>query len=88
MFEAAKREQHRSEKFKDHFERIAIAFLWVSAALLVLMGGAWFWHLPSPTKWHYLEVDQVAKLQNLVTGGVFLGAVSSHIENASDKYSN
>lgn len=78
--EAAKREHDRSERFRDHFENVAICSLWIIAFVLFAVGGTWFWHLLTPGGWHYLDTEQVTKLQNIVTGGIAVGIMSAHIK--------
>jgi hypothetical protein len=78
--EAASREHHRTEAFKDHFENIAIVGLWVIAILFLAVGFTWFWHLLTPASWHYLNTDQVSKLQNIVTGGILTTIAANHVK--------
>lgn len=77
---AAKREHERSENFKDHYEWLMIFSLWGAALVLLAIGLTWLWHVLAPTCLHYLDTERIAKLQNLITGGVLLGILSSHIK--------
>jgi hypothetical protein len=76
--EADEAEHERSERFRDHFERVAIAGLYVGA--IALFGGTsvWFWHIITP--WHFLDQNQLAHLQNLVTGGVLVSVGTSYMK--------
>lgn len=67
--QAVRSDHRRNENFRDHFEKIAIASLWGIALILTLVVVAWFWHLLAPGEWGWLSVDQLSKLQNIVTGG-------------------
>ena len=77
---AAASEHRRNENFRDHFERIAIIALWLTAVLLFVVGFTWLYHLLMPERWHWLSADQVLKLQNIVTGGVLAGVAGNHIK--------
>lgn len=77
----AKRNSHkRNERFKDHFENIAIASLWIVASLFIVVGVVWFWHLLTPQWLHFLGSEEIDKLQNIVTGGVITGIGADHIK--------
>ncbi len=77
---AANSEHNRTEKFRDHFEHIAICGLWLVAALVLAAALAWFWHLITPESWHWLTADAVGKLQNLLTGGIFATLAAGHLK--------
>jgi hypothetical protein len=77
---AANAEHNRSENFKNHFERIALAGLWAFAVIGLLLGFAWFWHLFMPFKWHWLSSDQVTQVQNFLTGGVVAAVATGHFK--------
>lgn len=76
--DADQKDHDRSQKFKDHFECIAIIYLWLAAAALALGAGTWVWHMIMP--WHYLSPDQISKLQTFLTGGIIVGVVSGHLK--------
>lgn len=73
-------EYKRNENFKNHFERITICGLWLVAAVALVLGTAWFWHVLSPESWHWLSVDQVSKIQNFMTGGIVAAVASGHVK--------
>lgn len=73
-------EHLRSESFRNHFERIAIASLWIVAGLLAAGLVTWFWHLLAPTRLHWLEPERLDRVQNIVTGAVLIGVISNHIK--------
>lgn len=77
--EAAVGEHRRSEKFKDHFESLAIIGLYAVFLVFLLVGGIWFWHLLTPVSWHFLVAAQVATLQNIATGGIIASIATGHV---------
>lgn len=77
---AAESEHNRNEKFRDHFEKIAVIFLYLLAVLFFVVGATWFWHLLMPLSWQWLSEAQVAKLQNIVTGGILASIATGHVK--------
>lgn len=77
---AANGEHQRNERFKDNFEHIAICGLWLAAIVLLALAFTWIWHLLMPDSWHWLQPESVAKLQNIVTGGVLAGVATGHLK--------
>lgn len=77
---AAENEHNRNEKFRDHFEKIAVIFLYLIALLFFAVGATWFWHLLISPTWHWLTEPQVAKLQNIVTGGILASIATGHVK--------
>lgn len=77
---AATAEARRNERFRDNFECIAIIALWLTSFVLAILGIAWLWHVLLPESCHWLRPDQIAKLQNMVTGGVITGIATGHIK--------
>lgn len=73
-------ESHRNEKFRDHFERIAITSLWIAAFIMLSVVFTWFWHLLTPESWHWMKPDAVAKLQSFVTGGIIATIGLGHLK--------
>ena len=73
-------EHGRAEKFKDHFEGIAIAALYGIAMVFTVLGLIWFWHLIVPVDWRWLAADDVSRLQNFVTGGIIATIAGGHIK--------
>lgn len=78
--DADQKEHDRAQAFKDHFEHIAIWYLWSAAVVLFLAGLSLAWNMLAPEAWHYLSEAQVTKLQTLLTGGVLVGVLSSHFK--------
>lgn len=76
----ANHEYKRNEHFRDHFERIAVCGLWLVAMLVLAAGATWFWHIMTPEGWHWLQADNVSRLQNILTGGVVATVASGHFK--------
>lgn len=76
--EANEAEHDRSERFRNHFERIATWGLYLGAIAILAAAGVWFWHIITP--WHFLEPDQLSHLQNLVTGGVLVSVGTNYMK--------
>lgn len=77
--EAAQNEHERNEKFRNHFEKMAVVGLWIAFVVLVLMVMSWVSHILLPAKCHWLTSEQLAKVQNLVTGGVVASLAVGHL---------
>lgn len=88
LFESAKplekwaeeNELYRNEKFRDHFEIVAICALWGVAFLFAAVAVIWFWHLLLPEKCHWLSSESVSKIQNIVTGGILTSLATGHFK--------
>jgi len=76
--EAEVAEHDRTEKFRQHFERIALGFLYGLGFGLIVIGMAWLFHLVTPAGWHWLSADQLDDLQGLLTGGLIVGVLTDH----------
>lgn len=76
--EADEAEHDRSERFRNHFERVAIGGLYIGAVALLAGASVWFWHIITP--WHFLDPDQLSHLQNLVTGGVLVSVGTNYMK--------
>lgn len=76
--EAARAEHHRDQRFKRHFECLALIALWVMSGSLLLIGLFWLFHLLTPTTWHWLSELQLRDLRTLLTGGLVIGVLTDH----------
>ena len=74
--EALRRDHERSEKFKDHFERITVVGLYVMAGGAFAFAATWAWHALVPECWGWLDPDRLSNIQNIVTGGVLAGLIA------------
>ena len=75
----AEAEHDRNENFRNHFEKIAVAALWLFAVSFFLLVLTWLAHIVLPLKCHWLQPDQISKVQNLVTGGVVASVAIGHL---------
>jgi hypothetical protein len=84
--EADEAEHRRTESFRDHFERVAICALWVLFSSMGVIGGVWIWNLIMPvhSPAHWLDSDQMEKLQDILTGGIIAGLVADHFKRRMD----
>jgi hypothetical protein len=71
-------EHDRNERFKGHFDRIGIGFLYVAALAMLGAAGVWFWHIVTPCA--FLDDPQLKQLQNLLTGGVLVSAGTTYLK--------
>lgn len=76
--EADESDHDRNERFKRHFDNIGIVALYVVACALLLSGGIWFWHIVTPC--HFLKPEQLAVLQNMLTGGVLVSVGTAYMK--------
>lgn len=76
--EADESDHDRNERFKGHFDKIGIFGLYAVSGALLISGLIWFIHIATP--WHFLNKDQLANLQNLLTGGVLVSVGTSYIK--------
>ncbi|GJL90936.1 hypothetical protein [Hyphococcus sp.] len=74
--EALQRDHERSENFKDHFEIITVAGLYIMAIGVFSFAAIWAWHTLTPECWHWLNPSQLDNIQNIVTGGVRAGIIA------------
>lgn len=65
-------DRNRSEKFKDHFERIALVALYLLAVLTGVLGAIWAWHIIMPSSVRWLGDVDVSRIQHILTGGALL----------------
>lgn len=76
---AAGGEHRRSERFKDHFEYLAVTALWLGGLAVLGMAGTLIFHLLCHNDWRWISEHQQDKLEYLVAGGVVSGVVTAHL---------
>lgn len=77
--DAARREHDRTQRFRDHFDRMVVSSMWVIVVGFWGLAAVWAINVAlGPRAW--LEKDQVHALQGLITGGLLLGLLTKHIE--------
>ena len=74
--EAEESEHGRSEAFKNHFGCITVVALYLMAFGVTAFAGVWAYHVLTPISYHWLTAEQLAMIQNLVTGGVLVGVIA------------
>lgn len=78
--EAENNEHGRTEKFRNHFERIVVIGLYGLAGVFLIVSLIWFWHLVMPEQARWLTPDDISRLQNFVTGGVIATIAGGHVK--------
>ncbi|MBO9724295.1 MAG: hypothetical protein J7530_07970 [Novosphingobium sp.] len=78
--DAERKEHTRNQRFRDHFERIAICSLWVAALAIAAVGGIWLWHMAMPESARWLKKDDVSHLQSIMTAGLLVGVIGQHFK--------
>lgn len=78
-------EHGRNEKFRNHFENLAIIALWLSAVVIAACGLIWLAHMVLPEKWRWLAKDDVSHLQSIVTAGLLVGVIGNHFKKRLGK---
>lgn len=78
--DAVRREHDRNQRFRHHFELIAIASLWVAAIAITGIGGVWIWHMAAPESWRWLKGEDVSHLQSIMTAGLLVGVIGNHFK--------
>lgn len=77
--DAAKQEHHRTQRFRDHFDRMVVGTMWVIVVGFWLLAIIWGINLIAGSH-AWLDKDQMYNLQGLLTGGLLLGLLTKHIE--------
>lgn len=77
---AERNEHERNEKFRNHFEIIAIISLWGFFILFAGLILTWFWHYLTPACLHWLTTEQLSKVQTLATGGIVATIAAGHMK--------
>lgn len=73
-------EHGRSQRFKNHFEWMAIGALWLSALAIALVGGVWILHMILPAKYRWLTIEDISHLQSIATAGLLVGVIGNHFK--------
>lgn len=68
-------EYKRKENFRKNFSFILITALWISSGIILSMAVVWFWHLLSPDYWHFLTLQRVHEIQNMLFAGLVSQAI-------------
>lgn len=82
--EAAESGHERSEYFKDFFKEAASYLIGLVIIFIVCIVMVWALHLLTPKAWHWLESDQIEKLQTII----FAFAAASGFQGFAKKHSS
>lgn len=77
--EALAAEAKRSERFREHFERLATLSLYLTWTAITAVACVWLCHLLTPEAYHWLSESQVEQIQAVLTGGVVAGVAVGHL---------
>jgi hypothetical protein len=77
---AKKKEHERTQAFKDHVERIAIAGVYVAAFCFAIISLAVLSHMILPKSNSWLTDQQFSDLNSLITGGIVAGVITSYFK--------
>jgi len=96
--EARQRDHYRGEKFRDHFEILAICSMYLIFSTMCIFGIIWILHMILPDNcdtqkcflWtfklcRWLSPDQITILQDIVTGGLIGGILADHFKRRMDR---
>lgn len=78
--DAAFKEHDRNQRFRDHFEMLAIFALWASAFAICGIGAVWAWHLVAAPRLRWLSTEDISHLQSIVTAGLLVGVIGNHFK--------
>ena len=78
--EAEVNNHDRNERFRNHFERLAIFALWASMLSLGVVGLVWLAHMILPPCYRWLSTEDVSHIQSIITAGLLVGLVGNHFK--------
>ena len=81
--EAKRTSYERSEHLRDHVKMAVVLLFWLCFGLIVLSVCTWTWHFLVPSEWHWLDKDQLDKLQTIL----FTLAAASGLKTVAKKHS-
>lgn len=73
-------EAGRTEKFRDHFEFLALITLYLAWTLFLVIGTVWAYHLVAPPGWCRLPNEQIGHIQSILAGGVIASIATGHMK--------
>lgn len=74
------REAERTERFREHFERLAVWTLYVVWMVLCALLLVWVYHLVAPPSFWRLPDEQVGHIQSILTGGLLTNLAGGHLK--------
>jgi len=78
----ARKNFERTERFQDHLISAVIFIFWAGVVALGATGLTWFYHLLTPPCWHFLDSNQLDKVEAVL----FSGMVSASLSGIAKKY--
>lgn len=78
--EALESDHDRSEKFRNHFELAIIGMMWVVVTGFLILALVWAFNIGLPSKYRWLDKDQIHDLQGILTGGLLIGLIGDHVK--------
>lgn len=78
--DADRQEHDRNQRFRHHFELIAIGALYLGATAISGVGGVWLWHMAAPPSWRWLTGEDISHLQSIMTAGLLVGVIGNHFK--------
>ncbi|NIJ34301.1 hypothetical protein [Sphingomonas oligoaromativorans] len=78
--EAFRGEHRRNEKFRNHFEVMAICALWLTAIAVTGIGSVWLLHMVLPANRRWLSSEDLSHIQSIVTAGLLVGVIGNHFK--------
>jgi hypothetical protein len=75
--ESAEAEHDRDQKFKNHFERLAVWTVYILYVGFLAFSAVWIIHVLTP--WGWLKPPELDKVQGLLTGGAIAGLLADHV---------
>ena len=78
--EAQRNEHDRNQRFRQHFEDIAVCALWLAAIAIAVIGTVWIWHMIASPEWRWLTTEDASHLQSIMTAGLLVGVIGNHFK--------
>lgn len=78
--DAAEQEHGRTQRFREAVERVAILGIYAGALGILILAGTWLINIVLPLDERWLEPEDLAHIQTILTAGVLVGAVGGHFK--------
>lgn len=86
--EATEKDHDRQQKFLDVFENVLISGLIMGAALIALMAIVLVYHLSAPLNWRFLDPEDVNRIKDILSGGLFVTLISDQAKKRLKRSEN
>jgi uncharacterized membrane protein SpoIIM required for sporulation len=74
-FQMYENDYKRKEKFKNHFSRILIFFLYLASTIVAGMVICWSYHFLAPEYLYFLSNDRFREIQSMLFAGLVSQAI-------------